>query len=154
MASHWIGWVFAVASALLFVFKELLDKPREHQKQWIWRFSWMSAAAAAAAVFLLVPESSITSEDVERAAESGSRRAMTAMFDSLKQCNAEVRSAPGGIQKDCGELATRWAAFAQTAFDSAQVAMGLGNFDKALIHLQYAQLSVRGDSAKVSEVYF
>ena len=157
VAIQWLSYLLAGLAVILLLIKEFIARPQAG-RIWPWRLGWIGSFLLAIVVFLNVPNLSLTEDSVAEAAKQGTQEALCewdAYKSSLPQPGEDVSAER---REELRRAAECLSSQAETAFDSALVSMGRGDYGQAIVHWGYAldaALNVpQRDTAKLSEISF
>jgi tetratricopeptide (TPR) repeat protein len=155
-----LAWVALSLAAILAAYAAFLKRPRRRKQRWGW-FVGVSALVLFSVGTILNP---FTRTD------DGSTAALQPSIDSLRSDLSETRCAidslknsidvqvsqrrgPSESLKEQAECIQATQVL-RTALDSGLVAIGLGKYEEAILHLNYGLISATDDSSRAESFYY
>lgn len=145
---EWVLLIVLGAAALLGIVKVFFDKPDDPRRLRAWRIGFaISALLLSAAIINFFIHPPLTKEDVKE---------VLCEWDPYKEKVSELAGKSEITpeeKRQLKEAAECLAEIAVNAMDSGLVAIGLGNYDKAITHLNYVIQAAQYDSL-IGESFF
>jgi len=159
----YLAFAAAIIIAIIYIIKEFLDKPRDPRKILGWRLALIASFLVLILVLLKWPDLSddgtLTRQDIAAivgdtvGSYAGSYECEIDSLVSLVTNMASTTEQRDEHRRLAKEYAVCLKDIAKTGVDSGIVALGLGQFNNAITHANYAIQAAKTDSIK-AKAYF